>query len=73
MTNLITTSEAASMLGLKPARVRQLAQRGELPGQRKGQDWIFKPDDVVSFKRRPVGRPPGRVGKMRKFYALKKW
>ena len=59
MSDLLNTKQAAEMLGLSAARVRQLAQRGFLRGQHVGRDWVFDSDHIRHFSttRRKSGRP----------------
>jgi excisionase family DNA binding protein len=56
---LITTTEAASRLGVNQSRVRQLILSGQLPGKKYGRDWMVDEDDLSRYQevRRPVGRP----------------
>jgi len=56
----ITTSEAAKVLGVSPARVRQLVLEGRLTGKKVGRDLLFDPNEVESFSHLPrkiTGRP----------------
>ena len=56
---LITTSEAASILGISDAGVRMLVMRGELePLERSTRPLIFREDEVVEleYRRRTKGR-----------------
>lgn len=57
--DLITTAEAAGILGLSERQVRQHAFSGALPGRRLNpRTWVFRRGDVKAFKPRPVGKPP---------------
>lgn len=56
---LITTSEAASILGISGAGVRMLVMRGDLdPIERSTRPLIFREDEVVEleYRRRTKGR-----------------
>lgn len=57
--------EVADVLGISVGRVRQLATRGSIPGERLGGPdrgvWVFNYDDVMEYARRP--RRPGRPRK----------
>jgi excisionase family DNA binding protein len=56
---LLTTEQAATALGITPAGVRKLFERGQLPAQRFGRALAFDPHDVKAAKCRPApGRPP---------------
>jgi excisionase family DNA binding protein len=60
--DLLSTQEAADILGVTSSRVRQLCAEGALPCQKLGRDWFVKRSDVVKFSR----LPPGVVGKPRR-------
>ncbi|TWS29008.1 helix-turn-helix domain-containing protein [Tsukamurella conjunctivitidis] len=45
--DLLTTAEAAAILGIGAAGVRQLGRRGTLTGYRVGGRWLFAAADVV--------------------------
>ena len=56
---LVTTSEAASILGISDAGVRMLVMRGDLdPLERSTRPLIFREDEVVEleYRRRTKGR-----------------
>lgn len=56
---LITTSEAASILGISGAGVRMLVMRGDLdPIERSTRPLVFREDEVVEleYHRRTKGR-----------------
>lgn len=53
----LTTTQAAELLGVTPSRVRQLILAGRLPAQKIGRDLFIKEQDIIIFKKRPVGRP----------------
>ena len=57
---LISTSEAASILGVSASRVRQLIIEGRLESTKIGRDQLLEPDKVREFSTRPrerTGRP----------------
>ncbi len=53
--NLLTVTQAATELGVKPVRVRQLCQQGRVKGAEKvGFSWVIpKPIDIVPGTRGP--------------------
>ncbi len=55
---LLTTTQAADILGIKQARVRQLILAGRLPAKKHGRDWIIRERDLELVRVRKVGRPP---------------
>lgn len=54
---LLTTSQAATRLGVTPCRVRQLITEGRLPATKRGWRWVIREDDLELVKERPTGRP----------------
>jgi excisionase family DNA binding protein len=56
---LLTTQEAADMLGVSARRIRQAIAEGQLKAAKVGPQWIISEKAVKDFdkKRRPVGRP----------------
>ncbi len=60
MPSLISTEEAAAILGLGTQRVRKLAAQGLLRGKRPGRDWVFEERDVRKFAE--LERPSGGAG-----------
>jgi excisionase family DNA binding protein len=64
--DLLSTQEAADILGVTSSRVRQLCAEGALPCQKLGRDWFLKRSDVKAFAKLPpgvVGRPRRLEGK----------
>ena len=55
---LYTTNEAAELLGVTPARVRQMVLRGEIDAVRMGRDNFVAPDALERAKRRKTQRGP---------------
>jgi hypothetical protein len=60
---LITTPQAAQIMGVSPTRVLQYVRGGRLPAVRKGPIYLYDPEVVRRFAsegRKPVGRywPP---------------
>lgn len=55
---LITVAEAAEIVGVTPARVRQLIREGRLPAESVGPIWLLRRGQVTTFARKP--RPNGR-------------
>lgn len=63
MEGYITTTEAATRLGISSARVRQLVLRGDLPATRFGPVNMVKEADLELVRHRPAaGRPPNPDG-----------
>lgn len=58
---ILTTAEAAEVLGLTPVRVRQFCQENRFVSARHveaNQRWVVLESEVRAFKRRASGRPP---------------
>ncbi len=58
MKDLLTTREAAEILKISDARIRQLIYAGRLPSQKIGQMNLIKKSDLELVKDRKTGRPP---------------
>lgn len=57
-TDLLTTAQAATVLGLSRRRVAQLIERGLLPAQKYGRDYLIRREDLARVQQRPgPGRP----------------
>lgn len=57
---LITTAEAAEILGVSASRVRQFILEGRLESTKVGRDQLLKQSDVEDFASKPrerTGRP----------------
>jgi len=54
----MTTTEAAEILGVSQARVRQLILAGRLPAIKHGRDWMIKRSELLRFTK--LIRTPGR-------------
>jgi excisionase family DNA binding protein len=63
--SLVTTKEAAQILGVTPVRVRQLIKEKRLAAEKHGRDHLLQDREVERFKRHgrrsgpKGGRPPG--------------
>jgi excisionase family DNA binding protein len=57
ITDPIPVSEAASITGLSPRRVRELAVDGSLRAAKFGRDWLISRKSAKAFVPVPVGRP----------------
>lgn len=54
--DLITTKEAAAIIGCLPRSVKTLCQRGKLPGARKvGRDWLIPRVSAENYTPGPKG------------------
>lgn len=53
--DVLTLDEVAELLGVEPARIAELAQRGELPGRRIGEAWRFARGAVLQWLARGEG------------------
>lgn len=59
MVELLTTKEAALILGVTYIRINQLIKSGELVAEKKGRDYLIKSVDLKVLKKKPErrGRP----------------
>ena len=48
--NLISSLQAASILGITIQAVGGLLRRGTIEGQKIGRDWVVSKDSVLSYK-----------------------
>ena len=46
MLKLLTTQDAAEILGVTPSRIRQLILSGKLKATKNGRDWVLMVKDV---------------------------
>ena len=46
---VLTVDEAAELLRVEPAAVHELAEAGELPGRRIGDEWRFAREAVLAW------------------------
>lgn len=62
MSQLLSASQAAELLGVSHGLVRRLLLQGRLKGQKAGQGWVIYRSEVERFaaKARPEGRPRSR-------------
>jgi excisionase family DNA binding protein len=56
MTDLVSISDAASLLGLSATRVRLMAAQGRLPARKIGNQWVVERSAVERRRREKVGR-----------------
>ena len=64
---VITVTEAATIMGVHDTHVRLLIRQGKIPATRHGGIWILKRADVEGFEKSPRGRPTEKpVGRPRK-------
>lgn len=54
----LTTKEVAAELGISLRQVQTLIQRGQLPAEKFGRDYMVKEGDLQLVRERPKGRPP---------------
>lgn len=50
-TKLLTTAEAAAILGVTRRRVQALALQGRIKGRLLGRDWLLEAESVRWFRR----------------------
>jgi excisionase family DNA binding protein len=62
VTKLVTASELAEAIGLKPGTILDRWERGELPGYRFGRSVRFDLEEILALGRRePTRRGPTGV------------
>jgi excisionase family DNA binding protein len=54
---LLTTKEAAELLGVTPRRVTAMIQSEQLPAEKFGRDYLIQERDLKQVADRKVGRP----------------
>jgi excisionase family DNA binding protein len=58
MKGLLTTKQAAALLGVTAPRVRQMILEGKLPAEKFGRELMIRESDLTLVENRPsVGRP----------------
>jgi excisionase family DNA binding protein len=62
----VTTTEAASRLGLTVSGVRIACQRGTMRAEKIGRDWLIPESEVAWYELRSLGRRFGRPPKNEK-------
>lgn len=61
---LLSTEQAAALLGISKRRVQGLIIEGILPAQKVGRDYVIDEKNLkLAEARNPVGRPPKPKGK----------
>ncbi len=58
----MTTQEAAAILGVTAATLRQQIANGRLRATKRGRDWSLTPKEVERYRRSSLGRPGRRHG-----------
>jgi excisionase family DNA binding protein len=58
---LISTKEAAELLGVSTLRVQQLIWDGRLPAQKVGRDYVIQESDLKLVEDRKPGRPKKEI------------
>jgi excisionase family DNA binding protein len=53
----LTTTEAATALGITPRRVVALIHSGRLRATKRGRDWSITPKALEAVRERKAGRP----------------
>ena len=66
MPQLLTTQEAADVLGVTRRRVLAMIRAGQIPAARFGASWAIRPADVERVRDRKPGRPATKRQGMRK-------
>ena len=56
-TKLLTTAQAAAVLGVSAHEARRLCRVGLLPAQRLGRDWLVREQDAREYVRGRRGQP----------------
>ena len=57
---LLTSTQAATRLGISPRRVLALITAGRLPAQRIGRDWLIAEESLAVVAERKSGNHTGR-------------
>ena len=57
MKDILTTKDAADILGVSIMRVYALIREGRLEATKHGRDWLIKPEALEAVRVRKWGRP----------------
>jgi excisionase family DNA binding protein len=60
---LFTTNEAAAVLGVTSARVRQMILKGELEAEKFGRDLVISAEAIAKAKKRKTSPGPSPTSK----------
>ncbi|MCI0659985.1 MAG: helix-turn-helix domain-containing protein [Acidobacteria bacterium] len=55
---LLTTTQAAKLLGVTPRHVRNLIKSGLLEGKLVARDWLIEAESIANARRRKTKRGP---------------
>lgn len=55
---MLTTQQAADILGVSRKMVQSLIKRGRLPAEKIGRDWMIRKEDVEKHERGKPGPKP---------------
>lgn len=55
--NILTTAQAAAVIGVSQKMVQSLIKRGRLPAEKIGRIWVVRREDAESHERGKGGRP----------------
>jgi excisionase family DNA binding protein len=58
---ILTTKEAADILGVHQSRIYALIESQRLPATRFGKSWIIQESDLEAVRERKPGRPKKNV------------
>lgn len=58
--DLLSVVEAAALLGVTDARIRQYISEGRLQAQKVGHAYVLRRGDAEKFKPQKHGRPPAK-------------
>lgn len=56
-TNLLTTAQAAIILGVTPQEVKKKCQRGTLRGEKIGRDWLILEAEITIYLLKKIKTP----------------
>ena len=48
---MLTTNQAAEVLGIRPATIRQQIQAGRIKAVKMGRDWFIESDELDRYRR----------------------
>jgi excisionase family DNA binding protein len=58
---IITTAQAAEILGVSRCRILTFIYQGRLPAKKIGRDWQINEVDLTKVRKRRCGRPRKRM------------